>query len=111
MLAHAPKPVLRVAIVRLTTMHDAMQKTSVGAGELLRKRVRGIEMIVPKQRRAPHRLLCFRRQGSKQRIKLLVQDLDGLRVWPRLRTQVRWLRGGDKLSQLVKFRLLHALVS
>jgi len=54
MPADAAKPVFRVGVIRFAAMHDPVQKTAVGAGDVLRDRVRLIQMIVPEQRSGTH---------------------------------------------------------
>ena len=52
MRPHAVEPIFCVGIIRLTPVHNAVQKTAVGAGNFLRKIMRFIKMIVPQKRRA-----------------------------------------------------------
>ena len=49
MIANPSKPILGVAVVRLSAMHDAVKKTSVGRLDALRDFVGTVEIIVPQQ--------------------------------------------------------------
>ena len=49
MLAHATKPILCVAVIRLAPMHDAVKKIAVWIGNVLGDSVGRFEMIVPEQ--------------------------------------------------------------
>ena len=62
MIANPSKPILGVAIVRLSAMHDAVKKTSVGRLDVLRDLVGTIQVVVPQQggglQKTPSVLFC-----------------------------------------------------
>ena len=49
MIADPSKPILGVAVVRLSAMHDAVKKTSVGRLDALRDFVGTVQIVVPQQ--------------------------------------------------------------
>jgi len=48
-LSHAAEPILRVPVVRLAPVHDAVDQAAVWPFDALRENVRGIVVVVPEQ--------------------------------------------------------------
>src|SRR5215213_4755181 len=98
MLAHAPKPVFGVAIVRLAAMHDSVQPASVPRFNVLGKGVGFIEMVMPQKRRTAQKGLCLCRNspGLEPITELSVYFRDGKCVGTPLRSQSRNFSRCDK---------------
>ena len=52
------KPILCVPIIRFASMHDAVQKTSIGIVNALRNGMRFVEVIMPEQDERTNQRLC-----------------------------------------------------
>lgn len=57
MSAHTTEPVGGIAKVRLPPVHNTMDEGAVGPFDLLSQRVRGVEVIVPKEKERADKLL------------------------------------------------------
>src|SRR5439155_1090345 len=98
MAPDAMKPVFRVAVILFAPMHDSMQKTAVGTVDVLRDRVRLIQIIVPEQCGGTHGRL---KRGAEVRIReeainLLVQLKQRKATGTGSRAQPRQVRRGDQ---------------
>src|SRR5262249_54897158 len=56
MCTRVAQPVLRVAVVRLTAVHDGVNETAVAIVDGLRDQMRRVQMIVPEQHRGANQL-------------------------------------------------------
>jgi len=74
MMPNAPEPILRVPIVRLAPVQDAVHEAAVRVLDALRDDVRGIEVVVPEQQeRADEFGLCGLMVVLEQLVEPVVQ--------------------------------------
>lgn len=62
--AHALEPVLGIAVVRFTAVHDAVKITAIRTFDVLGDRVRCVELIVPEQDRRADQKVALRPKNS-----------------------------------------------
>lgn len=94
-LAHASKPVLRVRVVRLPSVHDGVDEVAIRIFETLHDAVGGFQVIVPQERRSPDQvcLACRQSQLANQIVEGSRQTDSRLNMGPNGGTQAGRLRG------------------
>lgn len=92
-LLHPAKPIFRIAVIRFTSMHNAVDKCAVRVVDSLRYFVRGIEMIMPQKNQSENKLLAFcRKIGPREGFsQLSLQGRNCLNPWPWAGPKRRWL--------------------
>lgn len=87
MFPYTPKPIRRIGKIRFAPMHDAMDVGPIRIFYSLRDNVRRFQVVVPKQRQCPNKLLVVRWQcrAMESLVQRLIQFPFGLHAytWPR----------------------------
>src|SRR6266498_4156531 len=88
MFADTTKPVFCVAEILFATMHDSVEETPVSALEILRNRVRLIQIIVPQQCGGPNvkrgRALSVREEAINYLIQIRQRQAAKTKNWTQL---------------------------
>ena len=103
MLPNPAKPIFRIAVVRFTPMHNAVDECAVRIFYGLRDYMRGFEMIVPKQNQCANELLfgSWKFGLFKPFIQSSIQFCLGLNACPWPWPEFRRLRRGEQFLESV----------
>ena len=63
MMPNPLEPIFRIAIIWFAAMHQTVDITSIWRGNVLRNRVRFVQMVMPKKQQAAHEIASLRLQA------------------------------------------------
>jgi hypothetical protein len=103
------EPILGVAKIRLSPVHEAVKIAALGGVYSLRDVVRLFQMIVPKKQNRPHQIPLLRRvlAALKERNQRALQFRDGFPAKPGFGTERSRFRRPKKFVKFLWLRLTH----